>query len=112
MATAAVHSSRARPLRKSSPPDVHERTPLLGSDPIKARQSTSEDSPLLEGPAVDASPLLDAQRAYAVSHSPEEGRELKTVIGVASVLPVLLIGASAPRSSLPMLQRLEATRSR
>jgi hypothetical protein len=98
MATAAVDSGRVHPARKSSPPDVHERTPLLGSDPIKASPLTSEDSPLLAGPAVDASPLLDAQRAYAVSPSAEEGRELKTVVGVASVLPVLLIGASAPRS--------------
>lgn len=97
MAT-AVNSSKVLPVGKSSQPDVHERTLLLGTDPVKANQRTLEDSPLLEGPAVDASPRLDAERAYAASHSPEDGRESKTVVGVASVLPVLLIGAHAPRS--------------
>lgn len=103
----------ARSVDNSSLPSVHEQTPLLACNPTSTNRSKSELSPLQKGPAGDVPHLLEAQPGNAVSDLAEGGRGLKTAASVASVLPVLLLGASARHVlSFRCNQLQEAIRSR
>lgn len=84
-----------RSLDRGSLSSVHEQTPLLGWNPASANISKSEVPPLRKGSAVDDPHLLEAQSGNAVSDSPEDGPRSRTAASVASVIPVLLLGASA-----------------
>lgn len=82
----------ARSFDRGTVPGVHEQTPLLGSNPVSANTFKSDVSPPPKEPAEDAS---DLETGHIGSDSLKDGPKLKTAAGVASVIPVLLIGASA-----------------
>ena len=75
-------------------PGVHEQTPLLGSNQVSANRSKPDVSSPRNESAVDAS-HLEAQSGKIASDSPEDGPRPKIAASLASVIPVLLLGASA-----------------
>lgn len=81
----------AKSFDSSNVPGVHEQTPLLGSNPVSANTSKPNVAALPNGPAAD----VEAQTDKTASDSPEDGPRSKTAAGMASVIPVLLLGASA-----------------
>ena len=103
----------AHSLDKSSLPIVHEQTPLLACDPTSTNRLKSEVSPLQKGSGGNDPHLLEAQPGNVVSDLSEGGRGPKTAANVASVLPVLLLGARARHIvSFRCNQLPEAIRSR
>lgn len=81
----------ARSFDSGNVPGVHEQTPLLGSNPVSANTSQSNGGPPPSGPPGD----VEAQLDKPASNSPEDGPKSKTAANMASVIPVLLLGASA-----------------
>ena len=88
---AGSRMSSARSFDRGNVPAVHERTPLLGSNAVSANTSTSNVVASPNGPAVD----VEAPPDKTASGSPEDGQRSKATAGMASVIPVLLLGASA-----------------
>jgi hypothetical protein len=98
MTASTPDSSSTRSSDRASLLDVHEQTPLLGFDSRSAHKVPSTESPWFPEPTVDASHLLEAQSKSSLTSSAEDDREPKTAIDLAAVIPVLLLGANAPRS--------------
>ena len=71
-------------------PGVHEQTPLLGSNPVSANTSKSNVGPPPNGPLVD----VEAQPDKPAADASEDDPKSKTAAKMASVIPVLLLGAS------------------
>lgn len=72
----------------------HEQTPLLDGNHTSLNASDAETASSLKRPDVDAPHLLEAQLKDTVSHSPKDGARLTTAATVASVIPVMLLGAN------------------
>lgn len=88
---AGSRMSSARSFDRGNVPAVHERTPLLASNSVSANPSKSNVVASPNGPAVD----VEAPPDKTASGAPEDGPRSKTAARVASVIPVLLLGASA-----------------
>ena len=91
-----------RSIDRDSIPSADERTPLLEHSQTSASILQSKISFPGDGSAMDVPDLREAQLENGVSDSPKDVRGTKAIVNVASVLPVLLLGANSRYPHLQM----------